>query len=105
MRHGATAVLVGRLVPTIRTLISLPAGLAGMPLPKFLVFSAIGTTAWTGALTGAGYLLRSRFTQINDAIGPVSTTIVAAAGRVKVGTFLPPATCFRRWYSARTLEP
>jgi membrane protein DedA with SNARE-associated domain len=78
VRHGATAVLVGRLVPTIRTLISLPAGLAGMPLPKFLVFSAIGTTAWTGALTGAGYLLRSRFTQINDAIGPVSTTIVVA---------------------------
>jgi len=76
VRHGAVALMLGRLVPTVRTLISLPAGLAGVPLWKFLAYSAIGTTAWTAALAGAGYLLKSQFRQINDVLGPVSTTIV-----------------------------
>jgi membrane protein DedA with SNARE-associated domain len=76
VRHGAVALLVGRLVPTVRTLISLPAGLAGIPLWKFLAYSAVGTTVWTAALAGAGYLLKAQFTRINDVLGPVSTTIV-----------------------------
>jgi membrane protein DedA with SNARE-associated domain len=84
VRHGALALLLGRLVPTVRTLISLPAGVAGVPLWQFLVFSAIGTTAWTAALTVAGYLLRAQFTRINDVLGPVSTTIIV----VLVGWYL-----------------
>ena len=76
VRHGAVSLLVGRLVPTVRTLISLPAGIAGVPLWQFLIYSAIGTTVWTAALAAAGYALRSQFTRINDVLGPVSTTIV-----------------------------
>ena len=76
--------LLGRLVPTIRTLISLPAGVAVVPFWQFLLFSAIGTTAWTAALTMAGYLLRAQFTRIDDVLGPVSTTIVV----VLVGWYL-----------------
>ena len=83
-RHGAWALLLGRLVPTIRTLISLPAGVAVVPFWQFLLFSAIGTTAWTAALTMAGYLLRAQFTRIDDVLGPVSTTIVV----VLVGWYL-----------------
>ena len=78
VRHGALSLMLGRLVPTVRTLISLPAGMAGVPLWQFLAYSAVGTTAWTAALAVAGYLLRSRFTRINDVLGPVSTTIVVA---------------------------
>ena len=77
-RHGALSLMVGRLVPTVRTLISLPAGMAGIPLWQFLVYSAVGTSVWTAALAGAGYLLRARFTRINDVLGPVSTAIVLA---------------------------
>jgi membrane protein DedA with SNARE-associated domain len=84
VRHGALALLIGRLVPTVRTLISLPAGVAGVPLWQFLPYSALGTTAWTAALAVAGYLLRARFTRINDVLGPVSTTIVV----VLVGWYL-----------------
>ena len=84
LRHGAWALLLGRLVPTIRTLISLPAGVAVVPFWQFLLFSAIGTTAWTAALTMAGYLLRAQFTRIDDVLGPVSTTIVV----VLVGWYL-----------------
>ena len=71
-------------MPTIRTLISLPAGVAVVPFWQFLLFSAIGTTAWTAALTMAGYLLRAQFTRIDDVLGPVSTTIVV----VLVGWYL-----------------
>lgn len=78
VRHGALALLVGRLVPTVRTLISLPAGLARVPPWRFLLYSSLGTTAWTAALAAAGYALRSRFTRVNDVLGPVSTTILVA---------------------------
>ena len=50
-RHGRSVVLFGRLVPAIRTLISVPAGLACMSLGQFLFFSTIGSLAWTGVLT------------------------------------------------------
>ncbi|HTU99782.1 MAG TPA: DedA family protein [Luteitalea sp.] len=78
VRHGAVSLMLGRLVPTVRTLISLPAGMAGVPLWQFLAYSAVGTTVWTAALAVAGYLLRARFTRINDVLGPVSTGIVVA---------------------------
>src|SRR5690606_17427918 len=46
-RHGGKAVLIGRMIPTIRTLISVPAGISRMPLPYFLTLSAIGTLGWS----------------------------------------------------------
>jgi membrane protein DedA with SNARE-associated domain len=55
--HGRYSVLLGRLMPVVRTLISVPAGFARMPLGQFLALSAVGTVAWTGALTLAGRLL------------------------------------------------
>ena len=51
------AVMLGRLVPAVRTLISVPAGLARMPLVPFLAWSALGTGSWTALLTAAGFLL------------------------------------------------
>lgn len=75
-RHGALALLVGRLVPTVRTLISLPAGMARVPVGQFLAYSLIGTTLWTTGLAVAGYLLQSRVERIGDVVGPVSTTIL-----------------------------
>ena len=76
--------LLGRLGPTIRTLLSRPAGEAVGPYWQFLPVSDLGTTAWTAALTMAGYLLRAQFTRIDDVLGPVSTTIVV----VLVGWYL-----------------
>lgn len=78
-RHGRTSVLFGRLLPLIRTLISVPAGFTRMPAPLFLALSALGTGAWTFALAYAGRLLGSQFTQVEQWIGPVSSGIVIAA--------------------------
>lgn len=74
--HGALALLGGRLVPTVRTLISLPAGLARVPPWRFLAYSAIGTTAWTAALALAGHALRSRFERVHEIVGPVSVGVL-----------------------------
>jgi membrane protein DedA with SNARE-associated domain len=76
-RHCTKAVLFGRLIPAVRTLISVPAGVAGMPLPKFLLFSAIGSIVWTAALAGAGSLLGERHEVVERYLGPVSNVIFA----------------------------
>jgi membrane protein DedA with SNARE-associated domain len=75
-RHGPKAVLFGRMVPGIRSLLSLPAGMSGMPLPTFLLYSAIGSALWASVLTGAGYLLGDHYDKVGEYIGPASTVIV-----------------------------
>ena len=59
LKSGGAATLIGRLVPAVRQLISIPAGLAKMNLAKFMLFTAIGAGAWNGVLAGLGYYLES----------------------------------------------
>jgi membrane protein DedA with SNARE-associated domain/uncharacterized membrane protein YkvA (DUF1232 family) len=75
-RHGRVAVLIGRLVPTVRTLISLPAGMARMPLLPFLLYSSIGSLLWTAALAAAGYLLESNYRLVGDYLDRASKVII-----------------------------
>ncbi len=75
-RYGNKAVLFGRLVPGIRTLISLPAGINEMPLVPFLIYSTIGTTLWVIFLTGAGYLLGNNYELVDDYLAPVSKGVL-----------------------------
>lgn len=77
-RHCGAAVLLGRLIPAVRTLISVPAGIFGMALPRFLMFSAIGSGVWTAALALAGHELRRNYGAVADYLGPVSNVIIAA---------------------------
>ena len=70
--HGHLAVLFGRLVPTVRTLISIPAGLSEMPLRRFLLYSGIGTATWTTLLALLGYALGSEYRARQCWIDPVS---------------------------------
>lgn len=75
-KHGRKVVLLGRLVPAIRTLISVPAGLARMPLGQFLLYSTVGSLIWTGVLTGAGYLLESQYERVSQYVDPVSKAVL-----------------------------
>jgi membrane protein DedA with SNARE-associated domain len=75
-KHGGKAVMFGRLIPGVRTLISLPAGLSGMSLQRFLIYSTIGSGLWTAALGMAGYALGERQENITHWIGPVSTAVL-----------------------------
>jgi Uncharacterized membrane-associated protein len=74
--HGNKAVLFGRLVPGVRSLISIPAGFSGMPLGKFLAYSAVGTAAWAGALAYLGSLLGDNYEQVSRYVGPVTYVVL-----------------------------
>ncbi|HEY9538579.1 MAG TPA: DedA family protein [Kiloniellaceae bacterium] len=76
--HGGKAVFIGRLVPAVRTLISVPAGIAGMDLRRFLFFTALGTLVWTGFLAALGFLLGDQYHRVADWTNPVSNVIIAA---------------------------
>lgn len=74
-RHGAKAVLLGRLVPAVRTLISVPAGLHEMPRGRFLAMTTLGSAAWTGLLVVAGVQLGERWEQVHRWLAPVSNGV------------------------------
>jgi membrane protein DedA with SNARE-associated domain len=75
-RHCGKAVLVGRLVPAVRTLISVPAGLFGMSLRRFLAYTAIGSVAWCTALACAGHALRDGYDAVAHWLDPVTNVVV-----------------------------
>lgn len=91
-RHGGKAVLFGRMVPAVRTLISVPAGIAGMAMAGFLAFSAVGTAIWSAALAVAGYLLEGRSEAVSAWLDPISTAIVVGL----VGVYVYRVATFRR---------
>ncbi len=87
-RHDRRAVLIGRVVPGVRTLISLPAGFARMSRSTFLLFSAIGTAAWSAALAGAGVLLQANFAVVGDYINAVTNILLGAFGALMVWRYI-----------------
>jgi len=76
-RFGAGIVFVGRMLPTLRTFISVPAGLVHMKLLRFLLWSTAGTVIWSSLLATAGYLLGLQFGAVEEVAGPISSAIVA----------------------------
>jgi membrane protein DedA with SNARE-associated domain len=65
-RFGARAILLGRFVPVVRHVQSIPAGIARMPLRKFLMYSGLGATIWGGGLMVLGYSLGSRWHDLSS---------------------------------------
>ena len=62
-KHGAASTFFGRLIPAVRQLISIPAGLAGMKLGPFLLYTTLGAGIWNTVLAVLGYLIY-RFTDL-----------------------------------------
>lgn len=79
-RHGRTAVFVGRLVPGVRSLISIPAGIDRMPLPRFCVFTTAGSLVWNAALFLAGYELGEQWHVVEGYVGPASNVVYVLIG-------------------------
>jgi membrane protein DedA with SNARE-associated domain len=81
-KYGSVAVFTGRMVPGIREIISIPAGIGGMNFPKFLAFTYSGSLVWSVALTLVGYYLGEAWTtfsdQVSSAFSIVSVVIIAA---------------------------
>ncbi|HWT11781.1 MAG TPA: DedA family protein [Allosphingosinicella sp.] len=76
-RFGSWVVFAGRMLPTARTMISVPAGFLRMHLARFFLWSAFGTAVWSGALALAGYGLGLQFGRVEEIVGPVSSAIIA----------------------------
>jgi membrane protein DedA with SNARE-associated domain len=76
-RYGRVAVLLCRLVPGIRSLISIPAGFSGMNFGLFLLYTAIGTGVWAMLLAYAGKLLRENYEQVSTYLGPAAYVVLA----------------------------
>lgn len=70
-RNGPAAVFLARLMPGLRTVISIPAGLVELPRSVFYVWTALGTAVWTGGLALAGHALEDRFHLVEEWVGPV----------------------------------
>lgn len=77
-RHGVLYVCLARLIPTVRSMVSIPAGLLAMPLPAFIGWSFLGTLAWTSALTFAGAFLGRRFPEVQTLVGWGSIAVIGA---------------------------
>lgn len=75
-KYGKTVIFFGRMIPAIRSLISIPAGMARMPMLPFLVLTAIGSAIWTTILAYAGYILGANYEQVEAFIEPISKIVV-----------------------------
>ena len=77
-RRSSLAVLVGRCVPLIRSIVSIPAGFRRMKLSSFVVLTAIGSAVWNIALIGAGAVLKDQWDVVGDYVGVFQWVVVAA---------------------------
>jgi membrane protein DedA with SNARE-associated domain len=75
-RHCGKAVLLGRLIPAVRTLISVPAGITRMSPGRFLAYSLLGSALWSGALAAAGHALGERHELVARWLGPATNGIL-----------------------------
>ena len=76
-RRAVVAVLVGRCVPLIRSLVSIPAGLRRMSLPVFSLYTLLGSLLWNTGLIGAGYLLRDQWDSVEPVISWFQYLVIA----------------------------
>ena len=91
-RNGGKAVFLGRMVPGVRTLISVPAGMTRMPLLPFLLYTGLGSLLWTAALTISGYLLEAQFAKVEMWVNPAANVLLLGLLAFYVWRLLrPPA--------------
>ena len=75
-RHGGKVVLLARCVPFLRSVVSIPAGISGMPLLRFAVLTTIGSGVWNAVFIALGWWLGERWDQVQSWLGPVSYVVV-----------------------------
>lgn len=75
-KYGYWVIFFGRMIPAIRSLISIPAGMAKMPMLPFLILTTIGSAIWTTILAYAGYVLGVNYDKVERFISPISKVVV-----------------------------
>ena len=83
-RHGAKAVFFGRMIPVLRSLISVPAGVERMSVATFVLYTTLGSLLWNTAFVLAGYGLGDNWRTVEEYVGVYSKAVVALAGLAAV---------------------
>ena len=78
-RHGGTAVFLGRFVPIVRSLISVPAGVEQVPLGRFIAYTLVGSGIWNTCFLLAGYALGERWASVEAYVGMYSRAVLLVA--------------------------
>lgn len=86
-KHGGKAVFFGRLVPVIRSLISIPAGMTHFDWKRFVVLSSLGTLIWNTILISSGHYLGSSWEKILTIFDSFTTIVVVLLGLIIVGYY------------------
>lgn len=76
--HGGKAVTIGRVIPVVRSLISLPAGVTRMPLVPFIIYTAIGSAIWNGLLVGSGWILGNQWKRVAGVVEYFQYAVILA---------------------------
>jgi membrane protein DedA with SNARE-associated domain len=79
-KHGSSAVFWLRLVPGLRSLISIPAGIFKMPIVPFLLLTTLGSSLWTTLLTMAGFFLGENYEAVQHWVDPISKVVLVGFG-------------------------
>jgi membrane protein DedA with SNARE-associated domain len=95
-RHGVWAVLLGRMMPGVRSLVSIPAGVARMPLWLFTVLTVVGSAIWNALFVGLGYLLGDRWTEVGKYSDVINYVVVGGLVVIVAGLFARRAARRRR---------
>lgn len=95
-KHGSKAVFFGRMVPGIRSFISIPAGMSKMPILPFLAFTALGSSIWTSLLTVAGYYFGENYEVIEIMLAPYSKGFLLLAVVIIIAWFIKRRLMARR---------
>lgn len=77
-RHGGKIVLFGRCVPLVRSVVSVPAGVARMPLGRFCLYTAAGSAVWNALFIGIGYQLGQNYHRVAGWVAPITSAVIAA---------------------------
>ncbi|WP_367108842.1 DedA family protein [uncultured Psychrobacter sp.] len=84
-KHGKKAVFFGRMVPGIRSLISIPAGMNNMPMLSFLLLTALGSFIWAAILTIAGFYLGENYEVVQSTLAPYSKVFLILTVVIIIG--------------------
>lgn len=96
-RYGGTLVFFGRMVPGVRSIVSIPAGMSEMPLGRFSVLTASGSAVWNALLIGAGWYLGQNWQRVSGPVGSISNVILVVALVAAVGLTV-------RWWRRKRAE-
>ncbi|RAE62504.1 DedA family protein, partial [Burkholderia multivorans] len=103
-RHGDKAVFFGRMIPIFRSLLSIPAGMRAMPMVKFILLTAAGSTIWNTVLIVAGFLLCENWSIVETYAGYFQTLVIAVVVNAVVVWIVLKVRSRRRRSRAETTE-